>query len=199
MGKRKSKQVVIRVGGKAWTCERAELHLSDEISSGRFNHPQIRILCMRTDSDRRHELILWLKFQRDERMGDNAADGFMDTCRGWSHAYAGHVELRSADRFSIADQPFRLCEEDAVAVDLARILARTISEYNLTYVTLDECAQTVGALEKLGVSVEKLYHVAGAGEPVSLYQVENRHANSQARAERLRAAEQEDPSCESTS
>lgn len=178
----KRKRFAIKLDGATWQCTGAQLRLDDQVSAGEFNHARVRVLFVRQVGEERREIPVWLTFQRDLSRTGGVAVGSMDTRRCWGRAYGGAVELSHRVRsFDIADRPFRLDQEDRLAVEIARRIARAIHEYNLHRVSDDECVQVVEALEKLGAYVEKLYDVGHPDELVDLHAVEGRYANQRAR------------------
>jgi len=146
------------------------------------NFPEIRVVFREV----RHEelprpLVFELKFQRHPAANPlGAATGDMDTCRPWSEAYAGRVELSHDARLVwMADPAFRHSAVDQLAIKLGRKLAQTIGAHDLHLVSSDECVQVVLALQKLGVTVRAKYQ-RDQGGLVDLVEVDGRYANQRA-------------------
>ncbi len=157
----------------------ARLILSDAGGYHAYNVPEVRVV-FHGGGRKESPIEVVLKFYRslteDPKTG---AAGDMDTCRPWSRCHCGWVQLSNLiSRFGIGDRPFRVPIPDRLAIQLGRRIARTVERFGL----LDEpdhCLRAVLALERLGLTVRRMYRRADE-QIVDLSEVPDTGANRRA-------------------
>jgi hypothetical protein len=187
----KMKEFRVRFEKATYVCRSATMYVSD--SHGDYDHPILSLVFCDVESpDCQRDVSI--RFQRNAmRAGaDGATFGQMDSRRPWSTCYAASVELQRAGEFEVRDAPFELSSDDRFRVNVARLLARTVGEYNLHHVHEDEAERLAGAVDRLGRWVEFKYQGGSRDGWVSRHELDVRSelfANNRARDEARRAAE----------